>query len=259
MFSKGGSWNTAKYWRIPAAVSLILVVISATVTVSPGVLRYVGSGHLDISLYYASLSMIVAGLLVMSLVLRYEYTFHGPKEVAVIGALSALSAASRLVIPIPNVKPCTFLIIVTGYVFGPDAGIMIGILTPAVSNMFLGQGYWTFWQMLMWAIAGWSGSLLRKRFPNISIEALAAYAFIWGFLFGTPLDFATWLSLNANVSILPAIMVAGVPWNLLDGIGNLLFVLLAGRYTISILERYKRRFEIHYLDSEAQKEYLSIR
>lgn len=236
------------YWELPVLAAISIVTVAAGLTAFPSSLEFIGVSGAGLNLYYATLSMIVASLLVLALLLRFELTATGTRQVAVIGALSALSAASRLVIPIPNFKPCTFLIIITGYVFGPEAGIMVGILTPAVSNMFLGQGYWTVWQMLMWSVAGWSGSLLKKRFNNISIEALAAYAFSWGFFFGMPLDFATWLSLNGNIAILPAIMISGIPWNLVDGLGNLLFVLVAGRYTITILERYRKRFEVNYLD-----------
>lgn len=248
MLDGSGSRTIADYWKLPVLVSVFLVLVAVALTAFPSSLATLGVRGVEINLYYASLSMVVAALLVVALLLRFELTTTGTRQVAVIGALSALSAASRLVIPIPNFKPCTFLIIIAGYVFGPEAGIMVGILTPAVSNMFLGQGYWTVWQMLMWSVAGWSGSLLKKRFRNISIEALAAYAFSWGFFFGMPLDFATWLSLNGNPSLLPAIMISGIPWNLVDGMGNLLFVLVAGRYTITILERYRKRFEINYLD-----------
>ncbi len=237
-----------RFWAVPAAVALLIIAMAVALTARSSFLTTIGLASTDINLYYGSLSVVVAGLLVLSILMKYEAKPSGSREIAVIGALSALSAASRLVIPIPNIKPCTFLIIAAGYVFGPEAGIMVGSLTPAVSNMFLGQGYWTVWQMLMWSIAGWSGSLLRKHFPALSVEAFAAYAFSWGFFFGMPLDFATWLSLNGNISILPEIMAAGVPWNLLDGIGNLFFALVAGKYTISILERYRRRFEIEYLD-----------
>lgn len=237
-----------KLWSLPAAGSVFIVAVAAAVSVRPGIFIFAGLGSVDIALYYALISVVAAGLLVISVLMRFESTLTSTREIAVIGALSALSAASRLAIPIPNFKPCTFLIIVTGYVFGPEAGIMVGMLTPAVSNMFLGQGYWTVWQMLMWSLAGWSGSLLRKKFPSISVEALAAYAFSWGFIFGMPLDFATWLSLNGNTSILPGIMLAGVPWNIVDGLGNMVFTLAAGKYTIAILERYRRRFEIEFTD-----------
>lgn len=244
--ASGGRRGVA--WRAATAIALSLILFSVAVTVRPGMLAFAGVRYVDINLYYSSISVVVAALMILSLVLRFERTASGTREIAVVGALSALSAASRIAIPIPNFKPCTFLIIATGYVFGPDAGIMVGVLTPAVSNMFLGQGYWTVWQMLMWALAGWSGSLLKKRFPSISIEAFAAYAFSWGFIFGMPLDFATWLSLNGNVSILPAIMLSGVPWNIVDGLGNLFFALVAGRYTIDILDRYRRRLEVHFVD-----------
>lgn len=248
MYGQRRRSTVADYWDIPVISAVVLLIAAVVLTAFPASLHLIGVSGVEINLYYASLSMVIAALLVLALLLRFELTSTGTRQVAVIGALSALSSASRLVIPIPNFKPCTFLIIITGYVFGPEAGIMVGILTPAVSNMFLGQGYWTVWQMLLWAAAGWSGSLLKRRFPNISMEGLAAYAFSWGFFFGMPLDFATWLSLNANLSILPAIMISGIPWNLVDGLGNLAFVAVAGRYTITILERYRRRFEVDYLD-----------
>lgn len=235
-------------WAVPLLASICLAAASIGITVRPGLFSFAGFTDIDIDLYYATLSLVIASLLVLSLILRYEGRPSGTREIAVIGALSALSAASRIAIPIPNFKPCTFLIIATGYVFGPEAGIMVGILTPAVSNMFLGQGYWTAWQMLMWAAAGWSGSILRRHFPKLSVEGLAAYAFSWGFIFGEPLDFATWLNLNANLSLLSPIMLSGIPWNLVDALGNLFFALVAGRYTITILERYRRRFDIRYLD-----------
>lgn len=204
--------------------------------------------HINISFYYSILSLIVATLLLLSIVLRFEENTLGVKRLAVIGAVSALSAASRLVIPIPNVKPCTFLIIATGYVFGAEEGIMVGVLTPAVSNMFLGQGPWTVWQMLLWALAGWSGDMLRKHYPNISIEAFAAYNFVWGFIFGTPLDFFTWISATNNFQVLPEYLLAGVPWNLADALGNLFFSLAIGKQTIWILEKYRRRFDIEFRD-----------
>jgi len=236
-----------RLWPLTAALSLVLVVVSVILSFNPNSLSFAGLRDINVVIYYSAISFVVSALLVLSIVMRYERRQSGTKEIAVIGTLAALSAASRLVIPIPNFKPCTFLIVITGYVFGPEAGVMVGILTPAISNMFLGQGPWTVWQMLMWAIAGWSGGAIRKRFGTVSVETLSAYNFAWGFIFGMPLDFFTWLSYNGEAPLIP-IMVAGIPFNLIDAMANLLFTIFLGAYTIKILERYRKRFTVEYID-----------
>jgi len=239
--------NRGSLWKLLFGSSIFLILFAVTFTFFPEIYFELGIRIYNFTEYYALLSTLIALLLVSSIMVRFETVPSGTREVSVIGVLTALSAASRLVIPIPNVKPCTFLIIVTGYVFGQEAGIMVGVLTPAVSNMFLGQGPWTVWQMLMWAIAGWSGSLLRKYMPSMSIEFLCGYCFAWGFIFGMPLDFFTWLSYNGEAPLIP-IMIAGIPFNLLDSFGNFLFAASAGKYTMSILERYRQRLTIRFND-----------
>ncbi|MCL4346856.1 MAG: ECF transporter S component [Candidatus Thermoplasmatota archaeon] len=237
----------SRLWFLPAVISAAIIAVSVALSFSPTSLSIIGMRRVNIALYYSVISFAASGLFVLSIIFHYEGSSSGTKEIAIVGTLAALSAASRLVIPIPNFKPCTFLIVISGYVFGPEAGVMIGVLTPAISNMFLGQGPWTVWQMLMWSVAGWSGGAIRKRFGNVSIETLSAYNFAWGFIFGMPLDFFTWLSYNGEAPLIP-IMVAGIPFNIVDAVGNLIFTILLGSYTIKILERYRDRFRVKYTD-----------
>ncbi|MEM3851496.1 MAG: DUF6580 family putative transport protein [Methanomassiliicoccales archaeon] len=236
--------SISRLWQLPFAIALVTAFVALALSVLPTLDFII---HINITLYYSAISFAVAGLLVLSIIMRFEGKEAGVKELAVIGAITALSSVSRLVIPIPNVKPCTFLILATGYVFGAEEGIMVGILTPAVSNLFLGQGPWTVWQMLMWSLAGWSGSWLKKHYPSISIESFAAFNFIWGFAFGTPLDFMTWITATNNTTLLPAYLIAGIPWNLADAIGNLFFSLAIGKQTIWILQRYRMRFTTEFV------------
>lgn len=233
-------------WYVPLFAAIAILLFVMLYSSFPGI--FPSDEQVNLVFFYSIISIIIAALLILSIVMRFESGNMGVKRLAVVGAISALSAASRLVIPIPNVKPCTFLIIATGFAFGPEEGIMVGILTPAVSNMFLGQGPWTVWQMLMWALAGWSGSFLAAKYPNISIEGFAAYNFLWGFIFGTPLDFMTWLTATDSFRVLPEYLIAGVPWNFVDGLGNLFFSLSIGKQTLWILNRYRQRFEVEFAD-----------
>ena len=56
----------------------------------------------------------------------------------------------------------------SGLVFGPFNGFIIGATTAFVSNIFLGQGPWTLYQMMAWGIIGvLSGFLgLKNKKPS---------------------------------------------------------------------------------------------
>ncbi|WP_242851318.1 hypothetical protein [Clostridium sp. DMHC 10] len=54
----------------------------------------------------------------------------GTKEIALIGGISAFAAASRVVLAaIPNVQPVTFIVALSGIVFGSFEGFLIGSTT----------------------------------------------------------------------------------------------------------------------------------
>ena len=53
--------------------------------------------------------------------------------------------------------------IIAGVAFGGEAGFLVGAIVGLVSNMFLGQGPWTPWQMFSFGIIGFlAGVLFRK-------------------------------------------------------------------------------------------------
>ena len=83
--------------------------------------------------------------------------------------------------PLPDVLPTTALVIACGAALGPGAGASIGALGALVSNFALGQGLWTPWQMLGWALCGAAGGLLRPavrhRLGFAVVGALLAFAF----------------------------------------------------------------------------------
>ena len=88
---------------------------------------------------------LVATVLVILAILAFFFEFEATalssKEIALVAMLGTLSAVLRIPFAvIPNVQPCTYLIICSGYVFGPVAGFMVGSVTALVSNFFLGQG-----------------------------------------------------------------------------------------------------------------------
>ena len=79
------------------------------------------------------------------------------REMVPIAVMAAIAVVGRTVfsiIPLPNFKPCSAVIIITAIAFGPEAGFLTGALTGFVSNFIFGQGPWTPWQMFTWGLVG---------------------------------------------------------------------------------------------------------
>ena len=86
--------------------------------------------------------------------------------------MSALAVVGRTVfsiVPLPNFKPCSAIIMITAIVFGPETGFLTGALTAFVSNFIFGQGPWTPWQMFTWGLLGFLTGLMKNAglFPTV--------------------------------------------------------------------------------------------
>lgn len=196
-------------------------------------------------------SLFMAGVLLAALFLRFEERRYGAREVAAVGALAAVGAAGRVLFAaVPGVQPVTFLAVLAGYVLGEDNGFLVGALSAFLSNLFLGQGPWTPWQMTAWGLAGVSGGLLsrilRGRLRRLPIGLLAA---AWGFLFGWMMNLWFWLSFIYPLTWTSflATCASSFWFDLLHAGGNLLFALALTVPMASMLERYRRRFGFQYL------------
>lgn len=75
------------------------------------------------------------------------------KEISLIGILAAVNIASRIALQaLPNIKPVTSIIIISVMIFGLAFGIKLTIVTTLVSNIYLGMGIWTIFQILAWIV-----------------------------------------------------------------------------------------------------------
>ena len=169
------------------------------------------------------------------------------KEISLVAILSGFSSISRVPFAtIPSVQPCTYIIICTGYVFGPVAGFMVGATTALISNMFLGQGPWTVFQMFAWGLVGVTASFLQKL--AVKRFGLLIFGVIWGYLFGWIMNLWYWLLYiyPHTFSTFLFTMINSVWFDTLHALGNAVFLALLGEKTIMILNRYKHRFHVEY-------------
>lgn len=191
-------------------------------------------------------------LLVMAIMYwAFEKKRISVREVAVVAVLGSLAAVGRVPFAfIPGVQATTFLVIASGYVFGPVTGFMVGSTAALVSNFFLGQGPWTPWQMFAWGLAGITAGVLKLVVPHMGRMAMAAFCFVWGYIFGWILNLWSWSSFigERNWETFLATYAASFWFDSLHAIGNVAFYLVFGSAVFKTLERFRRKLEVRIVE-----------
>jgi energy-coupling factor transport system substrate-specific component len=167
---------------------------------------------------------------------------------ALVAALAALAALGRLAFaPIPNVKPTTDIVLISGYVLGGAPGFVVGAVGALASNVVFGQGPWTPWQMAAWGVVGvfgaWLGTVTGRRLGRLPLAAACGFA---GLLFGAIMDLSTWTTLSGTHTLGAYATIAGVslPFNIAHAVGNVVFCLLFGPVLVAALQRSAKRSHV---------------
>jgi energy-coupling factor transport system substrate-specific component len=185
----------------------------------------------------------------------YERSRPPARIVALVAALAALAVAGRLVFaPIPNVVATTDIVLITGYAVGPAPGFAVGALAAAVSNLWLGQGPWTPWQMAGWGLVGLGGAALalltRRRLGRLGLAAACGVA---GLAYGALLDLSVMVTYGGEQSLdrYLALSGRGIPFNVAHAVGNVALALAAGPALVRMISRYRSRFEFTWRQAPA--------
>jgi uncharacterized membrane protein len=180
----------------------------------------------------------------------YERSRPPARMVALVAALAALAVAGRLVFtPIPNVVATTDIVLITGLAVGAAPGFAVGALAAAVSNLWLGQGPWTPWEMAGWGLVGLGGAALGTLTgQRIGRYGLALACGIAGLAYGALLDFSVMVGYGGEQSLdrYLAISARGVPFNVAHAAGNIVLALAAGPALVRMISRYRERFEFRW-------------
>ncbi|UOR12426.1 ECF transporter S component [Halobacillus amylolyticus] len=162
-------------------------------------------------------------------------------KLTLIAMLASIAIAGRLVMAnIPNVQPVTAIIIITGFWLGPFSAIIMAFLTTFLSNVFLGMGYWTIWQVVSWSIIGMAAGLIGKYWSAIPVWLLSIYGFISGILYG----FIISLTMRAAGQPFWAYYLAGLPLDLNHAASNVIFILVLSPVLGTLFSRYQKRHAI---------------
>jgi Squalene-hopene cyclase C-terminal domain/ECF transporter, substrate-specific component/Prenyltransferase and squalene oxidase repeat len=205
-------------------------------------------------------SWVLASFLLLGLALTvgfawYERSHPSARVLALVATLAALAALGRIAFaPLPNVKPTTDIVLLTGYALGGAPGFAVGAVAALASNLFFGQGPWTPWQMAGWGLAGLIGAgLARVWGRELGRVTLAVACAAAGFAYGAVMNVSMWVTYSGDHSLdkLWFYVAGSFPFDVAHALGNAVFCLAFGPALVRALRRYRTRFDITWRPAPA--------
>jgi energy-coupling factor transport system substrate-specific component len=192
--------------------------------------------------------LIVGGVLLAGW-FAYERAQPSAHMVAVVATLAAVAALGRdAFVALPEVKPITAMTFVVGYALGPLPGFSVGALGMFASNMVLGQGPYTPWQMAAWGLVGLAGAAVGRlggrRLGRVALALACALAALGA---KEIMNLYTWtIGASHTPAALLAAAAAGLPFDLVDAGASLLFGLAFAPELARMLARLRLRLDVRW-------------
>ncbi|RIW28819.1 ECF transporter S component [Bacillus salacetis] len=195
--------------------------------------------------HYLALSLLIMAASFFPLMITFSKKHVMSRELVVIAILAAIAAVSRVPFAsIPSVQPTSFVIIMAAIVLGPQSGFAVGTLAAIVSNLFLGQGPWTPWQMYAWGMIGLTAGLLGKTWLMQSRAGRCIYGFAAGILFGWVMNLWVIIGLIQDLNW-PSILLFysnSFYFDLAHAVCNVFFLWVFGSSWLKIIRRFKLKY-----------------
>jgi len=207
---------------------------------------FIGYFYLEERKYY-----FIALLVMLACMLPFFLVFEGrapqARELIIIAVLCALGVAGRVAFyMLPQFKPIMAIVIISGVAFGGETGFLVGAVTMLSSNVLIGQGAWTPWQMFAMGIIGFlagvlfhKGLLSRTRSSLCMFGAVVAIVIYGGIM--NPASALMWQS-TINLKILLAYCITGLPMDLIQAAATAFFLWFLSRPMLEKLDRVKVKY-----------------
>jgi energy-coupling factor transport system substrate-specific component len=179
----------------------------------------------------------------------YERSRPPAKIIAVVATLAALAALGRdAFAAIPDVKPITAIVLVSGVAFGAGPGFAVGATSALASNILLGQGPWTPWQMLGWGLVGLLGAALGgltgRRLHPLALGLACAVA---AEAFNLVVDLYTWTAAGSHtLAAFGFVLGLAFTFDLTHVLASFAFGLAFGATLLRMLGRVRARLEVSW-------------
>lgn len=160
-------------------------------------------------------------------------------KLTLISLLAAVCIVGRLAFQfLPNIQPVTTIIIISGAMLGVLPAICIAIITTYITNLFLGMGIWTIWQMIGWVVIGFFAGIIGKYTREKQMMYLTIFAFVAAFIYGLIVNLGTFTFAGNFI----AYYLAGLSFDLIHAVGNVIFMLLLYPVLNRIFQQTNRLF-----------------
>ena len=206
---------------------------------------------------------LVGALVVGAVTLEVRRGTMNGSTVALLGVLSAAGGLLRLLDLPGGGSGIFFLIVLAGAAFGPRFGLLLGLCSMAISAVITGGiGPWLPFQMLalgwMGAGAGLVGRVTRRLRPVAEVAVLAAYGWVWGFLYGAIMNLWFWpfavgtgdLAWNPGLTLAETLrrywsfyVVTSLPWDAAGAVTNAVLIVITGGAILTSMRRFAHRLE----------------
>lgn len=162
-------------------------------------------------------------------------------RIALLAIMTAFVTVGRLgfALPVlPNIQPMTALLIIITLNIGVIDGLVVSVLSLLLTNLFLGMGPWTIFQMIGFIIIVLITGGLKYfySFGSLSNRILfAIWALLSGYLYGLILSILS--SYLYGVSNFLVYYMNGIPFDTLHAMGNLVFFLILEPIIVPIIRK----------------------
>lgn len=211
------------------------------------------------------LAAVVGALAVGAIVLEVRRGAMNGATISLLGVLGAAAGLLRLLDLPGGGSGIFFLVVLAGAAFGPRFGLLLGLTAMATSAIVTGGiGPWLPFQMLalcwMGAGAGFVGRATVRLRPRMELAVLAAYGWIWGFVFGAIMNLWFWpfavgegdLSWSPGMGVAETIqrywsfyVVTSFGWDAAGALANAVLVALTGGALLPSFRRFAGRLRPH--------------
>ena len=201
--------------------------------------------------WYWPAALLLLGAALLPFYARFEGRRVRAEEIVLLAELAAIAAVVRIPFAaIPSVQPTSFIIMMAGLALGSERGFLTGSMAALVSNIFLGQGPWTPWQMFAFGIIGFISAIVfqKRKYLAYNKVVLCVYGFIMTFVvYGLILDTATVFMYTdrPKISSFMSTYAMGIPFNIVHGIATVVFLLLLAKPLFNKLSRMKEKYGMY--------------
>lgn len=183
----------------------------------------------------AIFTLLIAGLW------RFERRFQSGQILIGLAVIAAIGIAGRIILePLPNISPVTILLLIAGVHYGVRHGLLLATIIVVSSNLVLGHGLWTIYQILGWSLVACAGAFLSTWLIDSDGKLNINRLIIVGFTSGFAFDWFVSLSVlhTLPISNLAPYLVQGLVYDLVHATGNIAFAVWLGAPISEMLKRH---------------------